>query len=238
MNTLDHFDWQSLPDSARRVYLELLRYGTLSRAQLAERLWLSAASLTRVSAPLIERGLVMEGEPIPMEIGRPSIPLDVTLDGFSLIGVSITHKQIEAIATDARVNVLASRHETVSNHSPAAVLKLAAAVINELKRELEEKRPNATIMGVGVSIGGQVDHGRVVRHALFLNWDNVPAADILESATDLPVLLGHDLTMFAEAENWFGLRELVDEGRCRPSGGDGASHGAPLSIEISLPTTR
>lgn len=194
----------ALPDSARRVYLELLRYGAFSRAKLAERMGLSPASLTRVTAPLLERGLVTEGTPIATDVGRPSIPLDINLDGFLLIGVSITHERVIAIATNARVDIIASRSRALATLEPRHVLNEAARLIDELRTEMSTTHPNAAILAVGVSIGGFIDNG-MVRHAPFLAWDNVPAKRILEDATGLPIILSHDLTALAEAENWFGL---------------------------------
>lgn len=203
-------DWLDLPESARRVYRELLRYGPLSRAELAERLGLSAASLTRVSAPLVERKLVVEGTPETREVGRPSIPLDVALGGFSLVGVSITHEWVTVIATDARLEVRASSARALTRLDPRVVLGEVAEMVGDVLGELAAADGAGPVAALGVSIGGQVDGGRVVRHAPFLGWEMVPAADILEEATGLPVLIDHDLTALAEAESWFGVGRDVD----------------------------
>lgn len=64
----------TLPPSARRVYLELLRYGPLPRTQLAERLGLSAASLTRVTAPLVDAKLMLQGAPFRARLAGPQSP--------------------------------------------------------------------------------------------------------------------------------------------------------------------
>lgn len=205
MNPSEFPAWGALPESARRVYLELLRYGPAPRAELAERVGLSPASLTRVTAPLLNANLIVEGEPRAGEFGRPSIPLDVALDAYSLIGVSITHEWVVAIATDARLNVRTSRTLPVTDTTPSVLLPQVADLVQELERELQESSPNSRVAAVGLSIGGQIDDARTVRHAPFLHWDNVPAAERLEDATGLPVVLTHDLTALAEAENWFGI---------------------------------
>lgn len=198
-------DWHDLPDSARRVYLELLRYGPLTRPELAARASLSPSSLSRVSAPLRERGLLVEGELRRAPLGRPTTPLDVAIDRYSLIGISITHESIVAIATDARLGVLSSRTLSITDTSPTAVLDAAAHLVDNLRIELASARPGAQIAAIGVSIGGQIDRARVVREAPFLGWRDVDAGGILAGRTGLPVLIGHDLTVLAEAENWFGI---------------------------------
>ena len=194
----------TLPPSARRVYLELLRYGPLPRTQLAERLGLSAASLTRVTAPLVDAKLMLQGAPVPSEVGRPAIPLSVNLTSFALIGLSITHESLVAIATDARATVLDSRTLSLTDLRPNTVLREAGTLIAQLRASLAASHPALPVAAIGVNIGAQIDGGRIVREAPFLEWTNVRAADRLEELTGLPVLIVHDLTSLAEAENWFG----------------------------------
>lgn len=52
--------WKPLSGAARQVALEILLDGPLSRAELARRVRLSAGSLTRISKPMLESGLLVE----------------------------------------------------------------------------------------------------------------------------------------------------------------------------------
>ncbi|NUS30582.1 MAG: MarR family transcriptional regulator, partial [Streptomyces sp.] len=76
--------WHPLSPGERSVAIEVLVHGPLSRTELARRLDLSAGSLTRLTKPLIESGLLIEvpeaGASAEVRQGRPSQPLDVVAD--------------------------------------------------------------------------------------------------------------------------------------------------------------
>lgn len=52
--------WTQLSVSERRVALEVLVHGPLARTELAQRLELSTPSLTRLTKPLIDTGVLHE----------------------------------------------------------------------------------------------------------------------------------------------------------------------------------
>ncbi len=56
----------------------VLIHGPLSRAELAVRLGLSPASLTRLAKPFLERGDFIELDDVIDGVGRPSRPLDIS----------------------------------------------------------------------------------------------------------------------------------------------------------------
>ena len=118
--------------------------------------------------------------------------------------VYITHERLVAIATDARATVLDSRTLRLTDLRPNTVLREAGTLIAQLRASLAASHPALPVAAIGVNIGAQIDGGRIVREAPFLEWTNVRAADRLEELTGLPVLIVHDLTSLAEAENWFG----------------------------------
>ena len=77
--------------------IEVLVHGPLSRTELARRLDLSAGSLTRLTKPLIESGLLVEVAragtgPAEVRQGRPSQPLDIVAESRSFVGFKITER--------------------------------------------------------------------------------------------------------------------------------------------------
>lgn len=65
--------WTQGNGATRAVALEVLIHGPLSRSEVARRLDLSPGSLTRLSAPLLDSGLLIEvGEHSDGRVGRPS----------------------------------------------------------------------------------------------------------------------------------------------------------------------
>ncbi|MGK5534164.1 ROK family transcriptional regulator [Streptomyces sp. URMC 129] len=191
-----------LSGPARAVALEVLLRGPLPRGELARRLGLSAASLTRLARPLLESGLLTETGPSrEPRTGRPTRPLDVVPDAHRFLGVRLTGEEAHAVVTDLRAGVIASGRSALPGPAPepAAVV----ATVRGLADQLAAATPGIT--AAGVSLGGQVRDHAVVTRAPSLGWTaGVPLARLLSDALGLPVLVDNDLLALTRAEHWFG----------------------------------
>jgi len=81
------------------------------------------------------------------------------------------------------------------------------AAIAELVRELltEADGSGAGVLGLGVAVSGDVDRGAgVVRYSPFLDWRDVPLAELAAMTTGLPVTVDNDVRALTVAEQWFG----------------------------------
>lgn len=184
---------------ARDVALEVLIHGPLSRRDLARRLNVSPATLTRVSLQLLELGLLTEltdgGE---ATVGRPIRPLDIVTTARHFVGVKLTDTEAHAVLTDLRATPLATRSSRLDELSPEHVADVVARLVSELEAEV------ARATAIGISIGGQsLDH-RTIDRAPFLHWTHVPLADVVERVTGLPTVLENDVVALTGAEHWFG----------------------------------
>jgi predicted NBD/HSP70 family sugar kinase len=187
------------------VALEVLINGPISRSDIARRLDLSPGSLTRLSTPLIEAGLLVEvGERTDGRAGRPSRLIDVVPESRHFIGMKLTADEVVAAVTDLRANVLATASRTLSSRAPVDV----AAAIAALAAELQSNVPAVSALGIG--LGGLVGADGVVRSAPFLDWSDVPLGAMVESLTSLPTVIDNDLVAFTEYEHWFGAGRGLD----------------------------
>lgn len=191
--------WIADAGAHKAVALEVLLHGPLSRSEIARRLDLSAGSLTRLSAPLIESGLLVEvGERGDGKAGRPSRPLDVVPSSRHFIGMKLMGDQVLGAVTDLRAEVLGSLSATLSSQAPDAVVE----VIGEMAEQLAALVPSVTALGIGV--GGLLDEHGTVISAPFLGWEGVPLAALVEARSSIPTVVANDLVAFTEYEHWFG----------------------------------
>jgi predicted NBD/HSP70 family sugar kinase len=200
--------WLPLSPGERSVAIEVLVHGPLSRTELARRLGLSAGSLTRLTKPLIESGLLIEvpeaGTAAEARQGRPSQPLDVVAGSRSFLGFKITEDMVYGVVTTLRSDIVARHDRPLTTHDPAEV----AALLAEMTAELSRGRPRPA--GIGIGVGGHVQDRAVVDESPFLRWRDVPLGELVEERTGLPVVVENDVAALVEAETWFGAGRGLD----------------------------
>ncbi|MGW0419039.1 ROK family protein [Streptomyces sp. NPDC003015] len=200
--------WLPLSAGERSVAIEVLVHGPLSRTELARRLDLSAGSLTRLTKPLIESGLLIEvpeaGTPAEVRQGRPSQPLDVVAESRSFIGFKITEDMVYGVVTTLRSEIVARHDRSLTSHDPAEVADLLAEMTSELARAYPR------LAGIGIGVGGFVQERAVVGESPFLHWRDVPLGELVEERTGLPVVVENDVSALVEAETWFGAGRGLD----------------------------
>lgn len=191
--------WASGNGAMRAVALEVLIHGPLSRSEVARRLDLSPGSLTRLSTPLLESGLLVEaGEQVDGRVGRPSQLLDVVPASRRFMGMKLMADEVIGVTTDLRANVLGSGALKLPARDPEVV----ADVIAKLAKSLAAGASVVTALGLG--IGGLLgEHGHVLS-APFLGWEDVQLGMMIEARTGLPTIVENDLVAFTEYEHWFG----------------------------------
>ncbi|WP_294981100.1 ROK family transcriptional regulator [uncultured Microbacterium sp.] len=190
--------WQPSDQLTQDVALEVLLHGPLGRAELARRLDLAPATLTRISSELIRSGIVTETSQVIEGRGRPTTPLDVVPTAHHFLGVKLAGEFVFAVVTDLRarvVRVLDARHHT---GSPEEVVD----IIHSLRDEAEADHP---IDAVGIAVGGVVDADGAITSAPFLGWTDIPLAAMTERQLQRPTACANDLEAFVEALHWFGV---------------------------------
>ncbi len=205
--------WTPLTGPAHEIALEVLLDGPLPRSELARRLDLSPGSLTRLSKPLIDSGLLREiGSAQDPVSGRPTRPLDVDEDAHHFVGVKLTGDTAHGVLTTLRAHVVAHRDTVLPEASPGAVVAAVVHLVQGLREDLRatEPHPDRGVRAVGVSLGGKVDADGTVASARYLGWEDVPLGRLLEEALGLPVVVDNDVLSLTRAEQWFGTAARCD----------------------------
>jgi glucokinase len=115
-----------------------------------------------------------------------------------LISVDLGGTRIRSARLDQSLHIL-ERHEspTLAHHGLASTLQ-------RIKEMISTVLPNdrSTIKAIGISAPGPLNPntGVVVAPPNLFGWHNVPLADIIRDAFDLPVYVGNDANLAALAE--------------------------------------
>ena len=199
----------SMRVSNRKLILNLIRRGPVSRAELSEHTHLTRASITQIVDELLEAGLVQPcdaGEPAPSggTPGRRRTLLTLCPGARYVFGVCISRRRCRVGAVDLCGTVYAAQEFPLAGLTPAAAADAAARLIDTQRQQLGLSAD--VILGIGVSTPGPVDHlaGQILNPPNFTAWHNVPVCEMLHSRTGLPSLLEKDTNARALEEKYFG----------------------------------
>ncbi|MEW2296541.1 ROK family transcriptional regulator [Streptomyces sp. NPDC006743] len=191
--------------AAAQIFTTLLSQGPLTRTEAGRRAGLSAAAVTKAVRPLIEAGYLVEDadEDARPALGRPANLVRVDGGRALFIGIKVTGDEIIGVLTDLCCRILLARHLPLEDRAPRAVLASAAGLVGELLTEADGF--GVHVMGLGVAVSGDVDRAEgVVRYSPFLDWRDVPLAELAAATTGLPVTVDNDVRALTVAEQWFG----------------------------------
>jgi predicted NBD/HSP70 family sugar kinase len=180
----------------------LARQGGLSRAEIAERLELSPATITTITRRLLDAGLLVEGEPRTSHTGRPSIPLELVPDSAHALGVQVAHEHVTGVLTRLDTSVVDGFRRPFDPSAPDAVDVLTALIREQLDSVTERKLP---LLGVGIAVPGVVEpETGTLRMSVRLGWTGMPLAARLRTALGVPVFVDNDISAVTAAERLYG----------------------------------
>ena len=183
----------------------------LSRADLSRLTGLSRATLSAISADLIDIGLLAESPHRPSKGGRPAIPLQFQPNHKHVIGVEMGSSHISAVRTDLRGVIQQRFHRELDVQN---LPEEAVATIHRFVDQLSTEAP-CPLTGVGIGVPSPVEHHSTLRLSKHIlpKWKNANLAEEISQRVQLPVMLDNDANLGALAEHWWGAgrgaRDLV-----------------------------
>jgi predicted NBD/HSP70 family sugar kinase len=191
----------------RSVLLSKLFFdGPLSRLELSQQTGLSSATVSTVTAELIEDQLIIEAGQVDSGGGRPRVLLRVDPAYGAVVGVDVGETGVNVELFDLAMTKLAGVVRPLPSVRPApdAVVAEIVAGIDEV-RDAAELGPTA-VVGIGIGVPGIVEQGdQVLVHAPTIDWKAVPLVEMLRAADiTAPILVGNGAQTQAQAEMWFG----------------------------------
>ncbi len=192
----------TIRDINRQIVLNYVRERSpISRAEISSETALQRSTISLIVDELKSQGLVeeIEGESTG---GRPPMLLRLRAAGPIAVGVDLGTDRTVVATSDLSGRVL-EREEFQTDPSWKQTTR---QMIDCVKRLVEKQKG---IEGVGISLPGLVD--QEAGNALFIphfRWRDWPVADLVGSATGLPVKVDNDANAAALAELWLGRPEI------------------------------
>lgn len=186
--------------NAQLIFRAIYGQDEISRADLARVTGLTRTTVSDVVSELLRDGLVAEVGLGKSVGGKPPILLSVVEDSRVLLGVDLANSEFRGALINLRGQICHRASLPVRDRDGDAALNLVLELIQSLLSAAT--RP---IAGIGIGTPGLMDpHKRIVRHAVNLDWRDLPLGDVLEQRFGLPVYIANDSQVAALGEQVFG----------------------------------
>jgi predicted NBD/HSP70 family sugar kinase len=187
------------------VFTSLLAYGPSTRAEIAERIGISPAAVTKAVRPLLAVGMLAEGRRTgpATGAGRPTQPLRVQADRGYFAGAKFTADEIVVAVIDLTGVTRATHRTPLTSHDPDDAARHLGDLLRRLCTEVGITIDDVRCLGVALS--GDVDSRTgVVRFSPFLHWDSVSLVPRIEAATNCVTVIENDVRALTVVEALFG----------------------------------
>ncbi|WP_445492720.1 ROK family transcriptional regulator [Niallia sp. 03133] len=193
------------------VLQTILKSGQISRVGISERTKLTRATITNITAELIQDGLIHEIGSIEagkVRAGRKLVALELNGDSTIVVGIHIRMDRLELGLVNLKGEVKAFKKTALPENLDAQYF--VEWLTFEIKSFLETHQP-ISIYGIGVGSVGLVNflEGKIVE-AKHCGWENVDIISILSASFPLPIFLDHNVRAMALAEKMYG-KNVSDE---------------------------
>jgi len=190
--------------TVQRLLKVLQAEGALSRADLTRKTGISAPTVSKAVAPLIESGLLEESEPETVSAGRPGRLVRLATERAQILGVVLDRNICRVAAASLDGVVLPGR--SVSFATPAAYDGIISAIAQHAADMMQT--PGVVTLAACVSTPGLVDH-RLGRIELS---PNLPVTNGQTPAADLSARLDLDCIMLQETHALCRAEQLHSSG--------------------------
>ncbi len=196
-------------ESLRLLLREIAQSGPIPRIDLAARTGISRATVTTITADLLQGGLITDiqrNHDTGSTRGRPRV--DLTLNGAArhVAGVKVGERALAFLLMDFEGRVL-----TTHDHPLPAPCMAPGDLARHMRAGLEALADAArldmqALSGVGVALAGllQAEEG-LVYWSPSLDQRNVSLRDTLEAVLGCPVFMDNDANLVAMGEAAFGM---------------------------------
>ena len=231
---LTGINFNDVKQSNQTAVLYLLnREGKLSRKDIADRLGLTPAAVTKICRELLNKGKIIEvgGSEESVKSGRKKVLISVNSESFFVIGISLEPEICTyGIYTVSGEAVLTGECE-FEREKPAEQFLLE---ISEKVKELikKSKTPKKAIIGAGVGLVGSVNSDGITVGKYGMWQEGVKVRELFEKALDIPVIAENNVKAFAIAQTVFAKNTEQNENSLFIKWGPGVGSAITINSEV------
>ncbi len=199
----------TMKERNKRLIIDLIRRGELSRADIAKETSLTKAAVSIIVDDLIKGGVVIESRSIETGVGRRPLCLKVVPDFMYAVGVNITRSYAELGIVDISGRVKCEKRFDMTPKKEA--LREITAGIDEMIKGsgIDAER----IYGIGVTAPGPVDtqNTTILNPTNFDEWHYENIGLRLKKSLKKDVYLENVSGGRALCEKYFGLARDIND---------------------------
>ncbi|RAK07849.1 putative NBD/HSP70 family sugar kinase [Halanaerobium saccharolyticum] len=179
----------------------------ISRAQIADQLEVSRATVTNIVRELIKLKLVRESKMGMSRGGRRPMLLKLNSEGAYVIGIEWGIEAIRAVLLDFEAEIIEEDQINTEKYTLAEYKNHTFSLIKKYKDQLKDSNK---IIGIGLGIHGLVDPeaGKSIFTPHF-DWGEVDIKSILAEKYDYPIFIDNDVRMMAAGEIWQDREDFI-----------------------------
>jgi predicted NBD/HSP70 family sugar kinase len=181
--------------------------GGISRAQIADKLEVSRATVTNIVRELIKLKLVRESKMGKSRGGRRPMLLKLNSEGAYVIGIEWGIEAVKAVLLNFEAEIILEDQIRPQEYSLEEYKNNTFTLIEKYKKEVDA---SSKIIGIGLGIHGLVDpeKGKSIFTPHF-NWGEVDIKSILAEKYDYPIFIDNDVRMMAAGEIWQDREDFI-----------------------------
>ena len=194
----------------RALLQQIRRAGRIPRIELADQTGISRATVTTITAELLQNGLIeevarTENDPAARR-GRPRVDLRIRGAAHLVVGVKISNRTMSLVLLDFEGTQLASLETGLAQpvFSPDELANAIREAIDTLTHSAGYGADDVSGVGVGIAGVVQATSG-FVHWSPSLSQRNVEFGATLTATLGTPAFIDNDATLVAMAEKTIGL---------------------------------
>lgn len=195
----------------RATVLQLLhKNGSMSRKNLADKMHLTAAAITKIVGEMETEGIITEGAAIATgNAGRREILVGINKEYAVALGVHINIKKVIVSAVNLNGELLFEQTVSISSAAPAdATIRTVASILTQLISEHNIDR--SKIVGIGIAVRGHLSDDRRISSDSYgaLSDKNYPICDRLEELTGFRTIMENNVRALHAAQMFLSKSQV------------------------------